>query len=92
MFNKQIKVKTMTTKATAKRQAKSLLKKLVDRNDAIVLVEDGVETSNSYPLWAHLESCCPDTKTVDDWIDGIFLHYRLRGEEHDVSFVIKRAG
>ena len=79
------------TKTEAKRKAKSLLRQLKDRDDAIVLVEDGVETTNTYPLWAHLESCCPDTKTVDDWIDGIFLHYRLRGEEHDVSFNVRKA-
>lgn len=79
------------TKTEAKRKAKSLLRQLKDRDDAIVLVEDGVETSNSYPLWAHLESCCPDTKTVSDWIDGIFLHYLLRGESHDVSFNVRKA-
>lgn len=56
-------------------------------DDIVVLVEDGKETDNYYPVWL---SCEPDTKSPEDWIRGISFHYEMRGFKGSLTFVVKK--
>ena len=58
-------------------------------NDAIevVLVENGKETNNAYPVWSSYE---PDSKSPAEWVRGIYLHNELNGCQVDVSFTTRQ--
>jgi hypothetical protein len=57
-------------------------------SDEIVLVVDGVETRNTYPIWCVSE---PDCKSPKQWIDGIALESELKHETHNFTLKLKRA-
>ncbi len=54
------------------KEAGDCLRTSTNRNDVIVLYEDGKETNNTYPL-----SCInePDTKSVSEWVRDIILYH-----------------
>lgn len=55
-------------------------------NEMVVLVENGKETDNNYPVCLSSE---PDSKSPEDWIRGISFHYEMRGFNGQLSFIVK---
>ena len=60
-----------------------------DKQDALIVCEDGVETNNDYPVWMAYEGT-PDTKTPEDWINGIAFHHTFKNQTCKVSLILKK--
>ena len=73
-----------------KAEMKSLLKQ-ANRDDSIVLCENGKETENDYPVWMAYERT-PDTKSPSDWINGIVFFYELQKKTSELALKIKVDG
>ena len=85
-----------TKKETTEEMRKRLLakfnrlkKKATDRNDKIVLTEDGKETDNYYPMWILDEAS--SNKTPTEWVGGIMFDYAIRKRECHLDFIFKPA-
>lgn len=59
---------------------------LAKQNEMVVLVENGKETDNYYPVCLSNE---PDGKSPEDWIRSISFHYEMRGFKGQLSFIVK---
>jgi len=55
--------------------------------DEIVLVEDGVETSYTYPLCIVGE---PDAKSPQQWLNSIALEHQLQGRNPKVALKLRK--
>ena len=55
-------------------------------DEMVVLVENGKETDNIYPICQWGE---PDMKSPEDWIRGISFTYQMRKFKGTLSFVVK---
>lgn len=67
------------------------LMKSADKQDSLVVCEDGIETSNEYPIWMACE-WTPDTKTPTDWINGIAFLHKFNNQTCKVSLILKKGG
>lgn len=56
-------------------------------NEEVVLVVNGKETNNTYPIAAMGE---PDGKTPDDWVRGIAFHYQRINFNGTLSFKARK--
>lgn len=56
-------------------------------DDEVVLVVNGNETNNTYPISAMGE---PDGKSPDDWVRGIAFHYELKKFTGTLSFKTRK--
>lgn len=68
------------------RQIRNILKK-AERQDTIILCEDGKETDNEYPVGDIYE---PDAKSPEDWVNSIMFFYRLEKKTSKLSFKLKK--
>lgn len=57
------------------------LKQAKHREDKLVLVEDGKDTTNEYPYWAIHE----DGKTPHQWVNAIMFSWELGGMKKSLT-------
>lgn len=70
------------------KEAENCVRASTNRNDEIVLYEDGKETKNTYPIFCMYE---PDTKSVNDWVrDIIVQHDVFEQSKTKLHFVLKK--
>ena len=68
------------------RQIRNILKK-AERQDTIILCEDGKETNNEYPIEDAYE---PDANSPEDWVNSIVFFYTLEKKTSKLSFKLKK--
>lgn len=77
--------------ANNKRRLQTIVKQMaaqLDKNDKIVLVEDGKKTNNTYDYEALVSH---DAKSPSDWVNSILFFNKLQGKENvKVSFVLEK--
>lgn len=63
---------------------KAFLKKAKNREDKLVLVEDGKDTTNEYPYWVTKD----EGKTPQEWVNGIMFHWEFGGMKKNLEMKI----
>lgn len=69
------------------KEVKRLIAK-ADTNDEIVCCENGVETNNTYPMWALNEV---DMKSPIDWVHSIYFLNTITKKNCEISFKLRKA-
>lgn len=81
-MNKEEKdIKRNVQRAVLIDKVKKFQKQAKHREDKLVLVEDGKETSNEYPYWAIHE----DAKSPEEWVGSIMFHWELTGMKKELT-------